>query len=175
MRTNLQRNVLINYIVRTIWVLESDNKYLAKTDADTTYAKKSTVDTLSSTVSGHTTKIGTLESDVSAIKTKNTSQDTEIANIKNGTTVVGKASQLATARDISLTGDATGSASFNGSANASIAVALKNVGTAGTYSVVTTDAKGRVTSGAQVIEVGTAGQTNPSSSLAIGGIFFKEI
>lgn len=169
-----QKIDLTNYYTKT----EIENKYLAKTDADTTYAKKSTVDTLSSTVSGHTTKIGTLESDVSGIKTKNTSQDTEIANIKNGTTKVGKAStadQLATARDISLTGDATGSASFNGSANASIAVTLKNIGTAGTYSVVTTDAKGRVTSGAQVIEVGTAGQANPSSSLAIGGIFFKEI
>lgn len=169
-----QKVDLTNYYTKT----EIENKYLTKTDASGTYATISTVNTLSSTVSGHTTKISTLESDVSGIKTKNTSQDTEIANIKNGTTTVGKsttATKLATARTISLTGDATGSASFDGSADKSISVTLASVGKAGTYSVVTTDAKGRVTSGAQVIEVGTTGQTSPSASLAIGGIFFKEI
>jgi hypothetical protein len=62
------------------------------------------------------------------------------------------ATTLATARNISLTGDATGSASFDGSANAPITVTLANSGvTAGTYGsssavpVVTVDAKGRVT------------------------------
>lgn len=62
------------------------------------------------------------------------------------------ATTLQTARDISLTGDATGTASaFNGSANASIAVTLANSGvTAGTHTKVTVDAKGRVTSGANL-------------------------
>lgn len=57
------------------------------------------------------------------------------------------AKKLETQRDISLTGDATGTAKFDGSANASIAVTLKNTGTAGTYVKVTTDAQGRVTAG----------------------------
>lgn len=58
------------------------------------------------------------------------------------------ATTLQTARTISLTGDATGSVSFNGSANAAIATTLANSGvTAGTYKSVTVDAKGRVTAG----------------------------
>lgn len=85
------------------------------------------------------------------------------------------AAQLTTARNIALQGDVSGSASFNGTANATITATLTSVGTAGTYSVVTTDSKGRVTAGGQIVEVGDTGQSNPSSSLAVGGIFFKEI
>ena len=64
----------------------------------------------------------------------------------------GTATALQTARDISLTGDATGTASaFNGSANASISVTLANSGvSAGTHTKVTVDAKGRVTTGANL-------------------------
>ncbi|MBV4417076.1 hypothetical protein [Clostridium tyrobutyricum] len=58
------------------------------------------------------------------------------------------ADKFQTARNIALTGDVTGSVSFDGSANASIATALKNSGvTAGTYRSVAVDAKGRVTNG----------------------------
>lgn len=58
------------------------------------------------------------------------------------------ASKLQTARTISLSGDVTGSVSFDGSANVTIATTLANSGvTAGTYTKVTVDAKGRVTSG----------------------------
>ncbi len=59
------------------------------------------------------------------------------------------ADKLTTARTISLSGDATGNTSFDGSANKTIAVTLANSGvTAGTYPKVTVDAKGRVTNGA---------------------------
>jgi sulfur transfer protein SufE len=73
----------------------------------------------------------------------------------------GTATKLATARSIALTGDATGSASFDGSANASIATTLASVATAGTTGEtaaktlafggtfvapqITIDAKGRTT------------------------------
>ena len=58
------------------------------------------------------------------------------------------ANKLTTARNIALKGDATGSTSFDGSANVEIAVALANSGVAaGTYTKVTVDAKGRVTTG----------------------------
>lgn len=58
------------------------------------------------------------------------------------------ATKLATARTLSVAGDVTGSASFDGSANASLNATLANSGvTAGTYTKVTVDAKGRVTNG----------------------------
>jgi hypothetical protein len=60
---------------------------------------------------------------------------------------VASATKLQTARTISLTGDATGSTSFDGTANKAITVVLANSGaTAGTYTKLTIDAKGRVTS-----------------------------
>ena len=118
-------------------------------------------------------------------ETKTTVNDslTAIANyisgLKSGTNVVekaNKANQLVTARTITLSGDATGNISFDGSSNKTLSVTLANSGvTAGTYSVLTVDAKGRATSGGQIIEVGAANQTTPSSSLAVGGIFFKVI
>jgi len=74
-----------------------------------------------------------------------------------------EADKLATSRTIAVTGDATGSAGFDGSADANIALTLANSGvTAGTYAKVTVDAKGRVTAGqaqialADVSDAGTA-------------------
>ena len=100
-----------------------------------------------------------------------------VAEIKNGTTVAGKAKQLETARKISLSGDATGETTFDGTANKDIAVTLAASGvTAGTYSAVSVNAKGLITAGAQLIEVGDKTGTNaPTVNLAIGGLFFKEI
>lgn len=58
----------------------------------------------------------------------------------------GTADKLKTARTIALKGDATGSATFDGSANRDISVTLANTGVAaGTYNTVTVDTKGRVT------------------------------
>ena len=69
----------------------------------------------------------------------------------------GAATALATTRTLGLSGDVTGTASFNGTANATIAATLANSGvTAGTYgsatqaSQVTVDAKGRVTAASNV-------------------------
>lgn len=88
----------------------------------------------------------TVASNASSALSKANTNATEITNIKNGTTKVGKADKLTTARTISLSGDATGSTTFDGSANKEISVTLSNTGvTAGTYNTVTVDAKGRVT------------------------------
>lgn len=115
------------------------------------------------------TNIATLQSEMNTAKT-------DISNIKNGTTKAKKAEsadKLSTARKISLTGDATGETTFDGSADKSISLTLANSGvTAGTYSALTVDAKGRATAGAQIVEWGTSKQTTPSSSLAVGGLFF---
>ena len=93
----------------------------------------------------------------------------------------GTATKLATARTIALTGDTTGSASFDGSANASIATTLANSGvTAGTYGEsaaatksfggtisvpkVTVDAKGRVTSASSITVTLPAAPTSVSGN-----------
>lgn len=53
-------------------------------------------------------------------------------------------------------------------------LSLRSTGvTAGAYSVVTVDAKGRVTAGGKSIEWGTTGQTAPSDDLMVGGLFFE--
>jgi hypothetical protein len=79
----------------------------------------------------------------------------QTARTINGTSFNGSANvttaNWGTARTLSFTGDVTGSASVNGSANVATAMTLANSGvTAGTYtfSTVTVDAKGRVTSAA---------------------------
>lgn len=69
-----------------------------------------------------------------------------------GISISGSAATLTTGRTIGMTGDVTWtSGSFNGSANVTGTATLANSGvTAGTYSKVTVDAKGRVTSGASL-------------------------
>ena len=60
----------------------------------------------------------------------------------------GSAAKLTTARTIAMTGDGSWSVSFDGSANATAALALAPTGvTSGTYDKVTVDTKGRVTAG----------------------------
>jgi len=53
---------------------------------------------------------------------------------------------------------------------------LPNSGvTAGVYSAVQVNSKGVVTAGNQLVEWGTDGQTTPSASLAVGGLFFMKV
>ena len=52
--------------------------------------------------------------------------------------------------------------------------ALTRKVTPGSYSAVSVNAYGFVTGGKQSVEVGEAGQTQPSASLADGGIFFRK-
>lgn len=75
------------------------------------------------------------------------------------------ATRLATARTISLTTDVTGSVSFDGTANVSIATTLANSGvTAGTYKSVTVDVKGRVTAGSNPTTLAGYGITDAALS-----------
>lgn len=87
-----------------------------------------------------------------------TSTDQTIGGVKTfSSTIVGSvsgnagtATALATARNIALSGDATGTASFDGSANATISTTLATVNSnVGTYTKVTINAKGLATAGSQ--------------------------
>ena len=77
---------------------------------------------------------------------------------ENATAV--KAKKLESARTISLSGDVSGSVSFDGSNNVNITTVGKNVGAAGTYRSVTTDSKGRVTAGTNPTTVSGYGLTD---------------
>lgn len=70
----------------------------------------------------------------------------------DGTVAVLKATKLATARTLSFSGAASGSAPFDGSADANIVLTLAASGAvAGTYPKVTVNAKGLVTGGAALL------------------------
>jgi hypothetical protein len=79
----------------------------------------------------------------------------------------GTATKLATARDISLSGDATGTASFDGSANATISTTLATVNSnIGSYTKVTINAKGLATAGSQA---SLSDLSAPRGSFSFGG------
>ncbi|MDD3012628.1 MAG: phage tail protein [Candidatus Gastranaerophilales bacterium] len=113
-----------------------------------------TAGTNPTTISGYGITDAVISSDVATTATANKILKLD-ANSKLPASITGDAdgnaataTKIQTARTISLTGDVTGSVSFDGSANAAIASTLANSGaTAGTYKSVTVDAKGRVTTG----------------------------
>lgn len=157
---------------------DATHRVVTDTEKATWNAKQNalTFDDAPTTDSSNPVKSSGVKSAVQAV------QDA-VDDIVDGTTKAAKATtsdsatsagKLSTARTITLKGDATGSASFDGSADKDIQVTFANSGvTAGSYSAVTVDAKGRVTKGAQLVEVGDEGQEAPSANLATGGLFFK--
>lgn len=73
--------------------------------------------------------------------------------LPNGVGMSDASVKLATARSISVTGDATWSVSFDGTANATAAMTLADSGvTAGQYGNLTVDSKGRVTAARALVE-----------------------
>lgn len=119
------------------------------------------------------TKYADIDYRVDSVKTQVDVSSNRIGRICSGSQPVGNADKLTYTRKISITGDASGSTDFDGSADKSITLTLANSGVAaGTYSAVAVDAKGRVTAGNQIIEWGAKGQNEPSADLAVGGLFF---
>lgn len=106
--------------------------------------------------------------------------------IKGGASgAVESADKLTVPRTISISGDGTGSASFDGSKDVTISLALSDTAvTAGTYTKVTVDSKGRVTKGENIaitdvtglqdkissIETSVSGKADKSTTLAGYGI-----
>ena len=111
----------------------------------------------------------------------------EATHAANATT----ADKLKTARDIGINVSAAadsditvsnieGSSSFNGSAAINISATPKYTLTEtgvneGTYTALTVDKKGRVKAGGTSFEIGATVGATASSTLAVGGIFFKRI
>lgn len=128
------------------------------------------------TIQGLPDRIIALENDNTTNKSQITNLSNSYNSIVNGNAKAGysaKSDKLATARTIALSGDVTGSTSFDGSANKTITTTLKNSGvSAGSYSAVTVNAKGIVTSGGNAIEI-DSGTHTPSSNLMVGGIFLE--
>ena len=87
------------------------------------------------------------------------------------------ATRWATGRTIALTGDVTGtSAAFDGSAALSFAATLANSGVAaGTYTKVTVDAKGRVTTGASLASTDVTGALGYTPANKAGDSFTGSI
>lgn len=89
--------------------------------------------------------------------------------------ITGRASSaevLETPRAISLSGDASGTAMFDGSQNINIAVAFGNINVAGTYNKVTVDNGGRVVAGnvnLGNVDVTTALGYTPLASVSMSG------
>ena len=106
--------------------------------------------------------------------------------IKGGASgAVESADKLTVPRNIAISGDGTGSTTFDGSQDVTISLALSNTAvTAGTYTKVTVDSKGRVTKGENIaisdvtgledkitsIESSVDGKANKATSLAGYGI-----
>lgn len=112
-------------------------------------------------------QVGLGNVDNTADSAKNVLSATKLTTARtiNGTSFNGTANitttNWGTARTLSFTGDVTGSASVNGSANVATAMTLANSGvTAGTYRSVTVDAKGRVTAGTNPTTVSGYGLTD---------------
>ncbi|MCD4505518.1 tail fiber protein [Chromobacterium piscinae] len=77
----------------------------------------------------------------------------QIDDIVSGALVAEYADRLKTPRVIAMTGDGAWSVTFDGNGNVSSALTLANSGVAaGSYGIVTVDAKGRVTAGRQMTE-----------------------
>ena len=92
---------------------------------------------------------------------------------QNTTGTAGSTATLATARTISTNGDvAYTSPPFDGSANVLGTATLASIGVAGTYTKVTTDAKGRVTVGANLTsaDVPTLNQNTTGTAANVTGI-----
>ena len=154
-----------------------------------TYQTKTdnTLETSSKTVVG---AINEVKDTADSALSKANANATEISNLKNGTTKAKKAETADKVENKLTVGNGTISVQFDGSAaknvtlgtsdfsvsetSGTLSVGLSNTGvTAGQYSAVNVDAKGRVTAGGLSQEFGTAGQTTPSANLMVNGTFWE--
>lgn len=97
-----------------------------------------------------------------------------IAKIVNGTTIVGKAAQLAYKRTIRMSGAATGSGTYDGTGETEIFLTLADTAAAGSYTRVSVNAKGLVTAGSNPNTLGGYGIINAFTKEEAYGAFVKQ-
>ena len=120
---------------------------------------------------------GTLALDTAASTSANGLMTSAMVTKLNGI-ATGATANKGTVTSVTITAgtgiSVNSSSAITSSGSRTISLADSGV-TAGTYSAVAVDAKGRVTAGNQLVEWGTDGQTTPSASLAVGGLFFMKV
>lgn len=133
---------------------------------------KATVTT--DTTNGDKVSIGAgtgTKAEFNVVNAKKSASSDKLATARKITVNVNSGKKSDNSTNISGTGNAT----FDGSADKSINVELGASGvTAGAYSAVQVNAKGIVTGGGSIVEFDT-GTGQPSTNLAVGGLFFKII
>ena len=128
---------------------------------------------------------GTVFSNTGVLSLAGTENEVEVSASSGAITVslpstinantTGSAATLTTSRTIELSGDVSGSATFNGSANASITSTLANTsvtpatyGSASAVGTVTVDSKGRITTASNTpIAIAQSAVTNLASDLGL--------
>ncbi|PBP50456.1 phage tail protein [Pseudomonas syringae] len=101
--------------------------------------------------------------------------DTVIAAIVDGTTAVGKAARLSTARTLKFKGAATGSGTYDGASDTEIALTLADSGVAaGAYTKVNVNVKGLVTGGSNPTTLAGYGITDAYSKDDANKSFLKQ-
>ena len=128
---------------------------------------------------------GTVFSNTGVLSLQGTTNEVEVSASSGSITVslpetinantTGSAATLTTSRTIELTGDVTGSASFNGGANATVSSTLANTavtpdtyGSASAVGTVTVDSKGRVTGASNTaIAIAQSAVTNLTTDLGL--------
>ncbi len=101
--------------------------------------------------------------------------DAVIAAIVDGTTAVGKAARLSTARTLKFKGAATGSGTYDGASDTEIALTLADSGVAaGAYTKVNVNVKGLVTGGSNPTTLAGYGITDAYSKDDANKSFVKQ-
>lgn len=95
---------------------------LTKTNSSLETNNKTVLDAINEVNANANQGIGDASSAIAAVE----AVDEKVDNITNGTTAVGKANKLSTARTITLSGDTTGSTTFDGSKDVTITTTVGN-------------------------------------------------
>lgn len=162
----------INTTLENLQKADTDNLAAAKKHTDDQISTvNEEINTLKQASNNHvdktqvasTSALGLVKSSAGANKVSVDAEGTMTVESIDGNKIngsVASADKLAAEKTISVAGDVTGSATFDGSKDATITTTLSDTGVAaGTYSKVTVDSKGRVTSGSNITttDVGGAG------------------
>lgn len=153
---------------------------------------KGTADSALTKANANATEISNIKDGTAKVKKAETADNATNATNANYATSAGKVSNALKIKVVDMVSGGVRTLSYNGSsereydlditdfqttagtANSPTPISLRPTGvTAGQYSAVNVDKKGRVTAGGYSQEFGTSGQTTPSDKLMVNGIFWE--